>query len=171
MTFKKTLFLVLIASMLTVSPADSSVQELPLAMPLAFQGPDDTINHYIAPMSEYGEGHRGIDLAAEIGEAVLSPADGEISFVGKVGYRNIISVRFGNSLTASLEPVCSDLIEGTLVWQGEDIGLVCEPDPEYLWHCSETCLHFGTRSDAGYFSPLALIGGLSPSRLVYQARG
>ena len=171
MTIKKTLFLLLITSSMAVSPANSSVQELPLAIPLAFQGPEDTINHYIAPMTEYGEGHRGIDLATEIGEPVLSPADGEISFVGKVGYRNVISVRFGNSLTASLEPVCSAMVEGTFVLMGEEIGLVCEPDPEYLWHCPETCLHFGTRSEAGYFSPLALIGGLSPSRLVYQARG
>ena len=171
MNIKKALFLLVIASTLAVSPANSSVQVLPLAMPLAFQGPEDTINHYIAPMSEYGEGHRGIDLATQIGEPVLSPADGEISFVGKVGYRNVISVRFGNSLTASLEPVCSELVEGTYVLKGEDIGLVCEPDPEYLWHCSEICLHFGTRSEAGYFSPLALIGGLGPSRLAYQARG
>lgn len=171
MTFKKTLVLLLITSTLTVSPANSSVQERSLAMPLAFQGPEDTINHYIAPMTEYGEGHRGIDLPAQIGEPVLSPADGEISFVGKVGYRNVISVRFGNSLTASLEPVCSELVEGTFVLMGEEIGLVCEPDPEYLWHCSQICLHFGTRSEAGYFSPLALIGGLGPSRLVYQARG
>ena len=171
MTTIKTIFLLLITSTLAVSPANSSVQELPLAMPLAFQGPEDTINHYIAPMTEYGEGHRGIDLATQIGEPVLSPADGEISFVGKVGYRNVISVRFGNSLTASMEPVCSDLVEGTFVLMGEEIGMVCEPDPEYLWHCSQTCLHFGTRSEAGYFSPLALIGGLSPSRLVYQARG
>ena len=171
MTTLRTLFLILITSTLAVSPANSSVQELPLAMPLAFQGPEDAINQYIAPMTEYGEGHRGIDLPAQIREPVLSPADGEISFVGKVGYRNVISVRFGDSLTASLEPVCSELVEGTYVLMGEEIGLVCEPDPEYLWHCSETCLHFGTRSEAGYFSPLALIGGLGPSRLVYQARG
>lgn len=171
MNIKKALFLLVIASTLAVSPANSSVQVLPLAMPLAFQSPEDTINHYIAPMTEYGEGHRGIDLATQIGETVLSPADGEISFVGKVGYRNVISVRFGNSLTASLEPVCSAMGAGTFVLMGEEIGLVCEPDPEYLWHCPETCLHFGTRSEAGYFSPLALIGGLGPSRLVYQARG
>ena len=171
MNIKKALFLLVIASTLAVSPANSSVQVLPLAMPLAFQSPEDTINHYIAPMTEYGEGHRGIDLATQIGETVLSPADGEISFVGKVGYRNVISVRFGNSLTASLEPVCSAMGAGTFVLMGEEIGLVCEPDPEYLWHCPEACLHFGTRSEAGYFSPLALIGGLGPSRLVYQARG
>jgi hypothetical protein len=152
MNIKKALVLLVIASTLAVSPANS-------------------INQYTAPMTEYGEGHRGIDLATQIGETVLSPADGEVSFVGKVGYRNVISVKFGNSLTASLEPVCSAMVEGTFVLMGEEIGLVCEPDPEYLWHCPGTCLHFGTRSEAGYFSPLALIGGLGPSKLVYQARG
>jgi hypothetical protein len=83
----------------------------------------------------------------------------------------VVSVRFGNSLSASVEPVCSELFEGSQVSIGDEIGLVCEPDPEYVWHCAETCLHFGTRSEAGYFSPLAIIGGLSPSKLAYQARG
>jgi len=156
---------------MTFSPTQSAGQEPSLAMPLAAQTPDDTINQYVAPMTEYGEGHRGIDLAALIGDSVLSPADGIISFSGKVGFRNAVSVRFGASLTASMEPVCSSLVEGTEVLMGEVIGSVCQPDPEYLWHCEITCLHFGTRSDAGYFSPLALMGGLSPSRLAYQARG
>ncbi|MEY3933491.1 MAG: hypothetical protein RLZZ606_90 [Actinomycetota bacterium] len=146
-------------------------QEPTLALPLANQEPQDTLNDYIAPMSEYGEGHRGIDLATLVGDEVFSPANGEISFSGKVGYREVISVKFGNSLTASMEPVCSELVKGTQVLMGDVIGLVCQPDPEYVWHCEMTCLHFGTRSEAGYFSPLALIGGLSPSRLVYQARG
>jgi hypothetical protein len=146
-------------------------QEPTLAMPLVMIEPQDTLNHYIAPMTEYGEGHRGIDLPAQIGDQVLSPASGQISFSGKVGYRNVVSIRFGNSFTTSLEPVCSDLVEGTQVLMGEAIGIVCEPDLEYLWHCEQACLHFGTRSDAGYFSPLALIGGLGPSKLVYQARG
>jgi hypothetical protein len=146
-------------------------QEPTLTMPLAMMKPQDTLNHYMAPMTEYGEGHRGIDLPAQIGDPVLSPASGQISFSGKVGYRNVVSIRFGNSFTASLEPVCSDLVEGTQVLMGEVIGIVCEPDLKYLWHCEQTCLHFGTRSDAGYFSPLALIGGLGPSKLVYQARG
>lgn len=154
-----------------LSPTQAMSQEPTLAMPLAMMELQDTLNHYIAPMTEYGEGHRGIDLPAQIGGQVLSPASGQISFSGKVGYRNVVSIRFGNSFTASLEPVCSDLVEGTQVLMGETIGIVCEPDLEYLWHCEQTCLHFGTRSDAGYFSPLALIGGLSPSKLVFYARG
>lgn len=140
-------------------------------MPFAYQSHEDVVNQYLAPMTEYGQGHRGIDLPAVMGDQVLSPATGQISFVGKVGYRNLISIQFGESFTASLEPVCSDLAEGMNVYLGDPIGLVCEPDPEYVWHCPETCLHFGTRSEGGYFSPLAIIGGLTPSRLAYYALG
>lgn len=171
MQLAKPLVLLLFSIPFTLFPSQSVGQEPTLASPLANQEPQDTLNHYIAPMTEYGEGHRGIDLATVVGDEVLSPANGEISFSGKVGYREVISVKFGNSLTASMEPVCSELVEGTQVLMGDVIGLVCQPDPEYVWHCEMTCLHFGTRSEAGYFSPLALIGGLSPSRLVYQARG
>jgi hypothetical protein len=169
-TGKALLFVVLI-SVMSLIPAQTSGKEQVLALPLAMLTPADTLNHYLAPMTEYGAGHRGIDLPAIIGDPVLSPATGEISFVGKVGYRNVVSVSFGSSLTASIEPVCSEILEGTPVTVGDDIGFLCEPDPEYVWHCIETCLHFGTRSEAGYFSPLTLIGGLSPSKLVYQARG
>ena len=171
MPLTKAILMLLFCAPLTLFPSQSVGQEPTIALPLAFQFPEDTINQYLAPMTEYGEGHRGIDLASFIGEEVLSPANGVISFSGKVGYRNVVSVQFGNSLTSSLEPVCSDVVEGTEVLMGDVIGLVCQPDPEYLWHCEMSCLHFGTRSEAGYFSPLALIGGLSPSKLVYQARG
>ena len=171
MPSRKALFFIIFSSVLSMIPAQTSGKEQVLALPLAMLTPADTVNQYLAPMTEYGSGHRGIDLPTVIGDRVLSPAAGVISFLGKVGYRNVISVSFGSSLTASMEPVCSELLEGTAVSIGDDIGFVCEPDPEYIWHCSEICLHFGTRSEAGYFSPLTLIGGLSPSRLIYQARG
>jgi hypothetical protein len=150
-----------------ISPTKSSGLEEVLIMPLSSIGAEDTLNHYLAPMTEYGQGHRGIDLPANLSDLVISPASGQISFRGKVGFRDLITISFGNGFKASMEPVCSDLEENTFVEQGEVIGNVCLPDLEYVWHCSETCLHFGTRSERGYFSPLALAGDLSPSRLVY----
>ena len=171
MKLKTALVLLAISLSLCLVPIESSSQEQVLTLPIQGLNPNDTLNQYLAPMTEYGSGHRGIDLPAVIGDEILSPATGEISFIGKVGYRNVISVRFGSSFTASLEPVCSELLEGSLVNLGDSIGFVCEPDPEYLWHCQQTCIHFGTRSEQGYFSPLALMGELSPSRLVFYARG
>jgi hypothetical protein len=171
MEIKKTLFLSIISLILWLGPSESSGQEPVIVLPIASLEPADTLNPYLSPMTEYGSGHRGIDLPADIGTEVLSPATGIVSFVGKVGYRNVISISFGNSLRASLEPVCSDLSVGLAVTSGEVIGMVCEPDAEYVWHCNSTCLHFGTRTEEGYFSPLALIGGLGPSKLAYYARG
>jgi hypothetical protein len=101
-----------------------------------------------------------------MGSEVISPVSGEISFSGQVGYRDSISIKFAGTMWASLEPVCSDMAEGTLVSAGEPIGTVCQTNPNYQWHCEITCIHFGTRTEDGYFSPLALIGGLPVSRLV-----
>jgi murein DD-endopeptidase MepM/ murein hydrolase activator NlpD len=124
------------------------------------------LSQYEAPLTRYGSGHRGIDLVAEIGAEVLAPASGELSFAGVVGYRSTVTINFANSMSASMEPVCSAIAEGSYVLQGEAIGTVCEPDLNYHWHCAVTCLHFGTRTVEGYFSPLAIIGGLPFSRLV-----
>ncbi len=159
------LILVLVLTLLSfANPA--SVASEPLTMPLSGTSHLDVINDYEAPLTEYGAGHRGIDLAAPLGIEVIAPVSGEISFSGQVGYRESITIRFGASFSASLEPVCSELPEGTLVSAGEVIGTLCEPEVSYQWHCEFTCLHFGTRTDLGYFSPLALQGVLSPSRLV-----
>jgi murein DD-endopeptidase MepM/ murein hydrolase activator NlpD len=123
------------------------------------------VNQYESPLTPYSSGHRGIDIEAQINHEILSPATGTLSFVGKVGFRNLVTISFGDKKT-SLEPVCSELPTGTTVTQGEVIGTLCQPDPNYQWHCPQTCLHFGIRNTDGYFSPLALIGGLAPSRLV-----
>jgi hypothetical protein len=141
------------------------INYLPATPELAMPAPGTILNQYLAPLTPYSGGHRGIDIESQINEEILSPATGTISFVGKVGYRNLITISFGDK-KISLEPVCSELLEGTLVTQGEVIGRVCEPDPQYQWHCEITCIHFGIRNSDGYFSPLALIGGLPPSRLV-----
>jgi len=138
----------------------------PMVLPITGLLFTDVINQYQAPLIPYGVGHRGIDLPAVIGTTVISPVSGEISFSVQVGYRDSVTIKFGGSMWASIEPVCSDLAEGTLVSEGEPIGTVCQSNPNYQWHCAISCIHFGTRTDAGYFSPLALVGGLPESRLV-----
>ncbi|MEI7419942.1 MAG: M23 family metallopeptidase [Actinomycetes bacterium] len=155
---------VLAFTLLFISPATQAEEALDL--PIEGLVSSDVINQYLGPETPYSAGHRGIDLPAELGTQIVSPATGTVSFVGQVGYRNLISIQFGASNTASLEPVCSQLTEGMTVTIGEPIGLLCDAAPEYQWHCAGFCLHFGTRNERGYFSPLALIGGLAPSRLV-----
>ena len=154
-----------------LTPVKATSQENSLILPILGALPRDLINQFLAPETLYSSGHRGIDLKAAIGTEVISPASGQITFRGQVGFRNLVTISFGNSMKASVEPVCSELAEGTLVSQGTIIGFVCEPSIEYQWHCPDTCIHFGTRTEQGYFSPLALMNALPPSRLVPYARG
>jgi len=151
-------------AILLANPAATASE--PMVLPITGLTAGDVINQYESPLTEYGAGHRGIDLPATMGSEVISPVSGEISFSGQVGYRDSISIKFAGTMWASLEPVCSDMAEGTLVSAGEPIGTVCQTNPNYQWHCEITCIHFGTRTEDGYFSPLAVIGGLPVSRLV-----
>lgn len=151
-------------AILLANPAATASE--PMVLPITGLTASDLINQYQSPLTEYGAGHRGVDLPATMGSEVISPVSGEISFSGLVGYRDSISIKFAGTMWASLEPVCSDMAEGTLVSAGEPIGTVCQTNPNYQWHCEITCIHFGTRTEDGYFSPLALIGGLPVSRLV-----
>jgi hypothetical protein len=151
-------------AILLANPAATASE--PMVLPITGLTASDVINQYESPLTEYGAGHRGIDLPAAVGNVVTSPVSGEVSFSGQVGYRDSISIKFAGTMRASMEPVCSDMAEGTFVNTGDPIGTVCQTNPNYRWHCEITCIHFGTGTEDGYFSPLALIGGLPVSRLV-----
>ncbi|MEY4423226.1 MAG: hypothetical protein RLZZ258_329 [Actinomycetota bacterium] len=134
-------------------------------MPL--EPPTRLVNPYRQPSSDYSAGHRGVDLVAKVGETVIAPADGRIWFSGKVVNRQVLSILHTNGYLTEFEPVCSDFSAGQAVRTGDLIGFVCAADANYRAHClSEGCLHFSLRYSGDYLSPLALIGGLNPSRLL-----
>jgi hypothetical protein len=71
------------------------------------------------------------------------------------------------NLVSSYEPVCSSLVVGQEVSAGDLVGEVCEADLGYLQHCADAfCLHFSTRRDGEYLSPLWFTGELAPSKLL-----
>lgn len=117
---------------------------------------------YEAPSVFYGAGHRGIDLFAEVGEAVLAPADGVVHFVGKVVDRDLISLDLDDTL-ATFEPVVSTLTEGEIVSRGQVIGTV-STSTDINYHCS--CLHMGARQGKEYLSPLAMLASIAPAVLL-----
>lgn len=138
-----------------VAPIPSTIQS-PLASMVI-------INPYISPETKYSAGHRGIDLQGYLGAEVLSPVSGAVSFVGQVGFRNLITINFADK-KISLEPVCSNLLMGGQVSQGEVIGTICEVASEYHWHCTY-CLHLGLRNQYGYLTPEMFLRDMPPSRL------
>jgi murein DD-endopeptidase MepM/ murein hydrolase activator NlpD len=111
---------------------------------------------FMAPVSAYGRGHRGVDLAAPAGAVVRAPADGMVHFVGFVVDRPVISLRHDDGVLSSFEPVESDLRRGDVVAAGDVIGTLlaghCERD--------EPCLHLGARVLGQYVSPLRFLGGI-----------
>lgn len=146
------------------SEAPAAVWQLPLAPDS--KGQIHLLAPYRQPNSDYSAGHRGVDYRAALNARVLAPADGQIAFAGQVVNRKLVTIKHGASLITEFEPVCALLDVGTAVKQGDLIGTVCNELPNYVWHCLEPCLHFSLRSQGKYLSPLALIGGLSPTRLL-----
>jgi murein DD-endopeptidase MepM/ murein hydrolase activator NlpD len=125
------------------------------------------VNNYKAAETAYGSGHRGVDYRVTLGQGVFAPADATVSFVGKVVDRPVLSLSHEEDLVSSFEPVCSSLVVGQEVAAGDLVAEVCEADQGYVQHCSDIlCLHYSTRKNGEYLSPLWLTGELSPSKLL-----
>ena len=126
------------------------------------RGPHPIIRPFIAPATDFGPGHRGIDVAAT--NEVLAPAAGTVHFAGTVVDRPVISLDHGGGIFSSFEPVSTTLRIGDSVTRGQVIGRI-RPG-----HCSEPCLHLGVRVNGGYVSPLLFLGGVVHSVLLPTRR-
>lgn len=134
---------------------------------LPFDSPHRLVRQYLQPTSDYSAGHRGVDYAINLDETLSAPADGVISVAKHLVDRSLIVMTHAGGFVTELEPACAGLAVGTAVLKGESIGSACKPDSSYKGHCTPgTCLHLSLRLNGRYLSPLALIGGLSPSRLL-----
>jgi hypothetical protein len=111
------------------------------------------------PLADFGAGHRGIDLVLD---DIYSPVSGEVSFVGKVFTRNLISIETDLG-KFSFEPVCSELSKGESIESGELIGVRCEGE-NYNSHCKD-CVHISYRNPE-YRNPLWVLGLREPSKAI-----
>lgn len=109
------------------------------------------LRDFQAPLTPWGPGHRGLDLAAE-GDVLLAPVSGRISFSGVVVDRGVVTITTANGFLVSMEPVTTELSAGTWVSKGDTIGTL---DPG---HCSQPCVHIGLRVDGRYRSPRLELG-------------
>ena len=120
--------------------------------------PHQVVRPFIAPATPYGSGHRGVDLAA--GTALVAPADGMVSFAGRVVDRGVLSISHGGGVVSSYEPVTTSLVAGDIVLRGDVIGSV------EAGHCSTLCVHVGVRVDGEYVNPLLYLGEVPHSVLL-----
>jgi len=122
------------------------------------------------PAGPYGPGHRGVDLTARPGTAILAAATGRVSFAGRVAGRGVLVIELAGSgappLRTTYEPVRALVEKGDDVVSGRPVG-VLEAGP---FHCAAGCLHWGLRRGDAYLDPLSLLPPAllrrGPSRLL-----
>jgi murein DD-endopeptidase MepM/ murein hydrolase activator NlpD len=142
---------VLIASLVSPPPA---VWTWPVATE------KEVVRDFDAPDSEWGPGHRGLDLRASVGTVVVAPVSGRIHFTGDVVNRGVVTIRTASGWLVSMEPVRVDDEVGSRVRAGQRIGRVAPG------HCPGGCLHIGLRVEGEYRSPARELGILRRARLL-----
>ncbi len=99
----------------------------------------------------YEAGHRGADLAAHPGEAVLAGAQGRVFFVGQVAGTPTVSIDHGNGWRTTYQPVIATVSKGQEVKAGQRIGTVTGG------HCAAWCVHWGLTDGTRYADPMAFL--------------
>jgi len=109
---------------------------------------------FLPPAHAWSPGHRGVDLAAAVGQPVLSAGAGTVSFSGVVAGRGVVTVRHAGGLRTTYEPVDGRAAVGTTVRRGDRVGVLSAAPG----HCQPLrCLHWGAVSGDSYRDPLALL--------------
>ncbi|MFJ9327879.1 peptidoglycan DD-metalloendopeptidase family protein [Streptomyces sp. NPDC101230] len=150
--------------------ADGTFAELDGGPVWPLVGRPSVLRGWDPPATPYGRGHRGVDLAARPGDAVLATATGRVSFAGRVAGRGVLVVELAGSgappLRTTYEPVRALVDKGDKLVAGQPVG-VLEPGP---FHCVPGCLHWGLRRAEVYLNPLLLLPPAllrrGPSRLL-----
>lgn len=139
------------------------------------EGEPVVLRAFLPPDQDWLAGHRGVDLAAPQGAAVVAPASGVVTFAGTVVDRGVVVVLHDDGLRTSLEPVDGTVAAGTRVHRGQAVGTVQGSDgpdatapadgagPAGAGHClPASCVHWGVRRGETYLDPLALLGPREP---------
>lgn len=121
----------------------------------------EVVHGFDPPASEYGAGHRGVDLAGSVGAVVRAALPGTVTFAGRLAGRGVVVVSHGDTRT-TYEPVRATVEVGAAVAAGDAIGRL----ELALSHCfPAACLHWGWIRGETYLDPLRLVGG-GPVRLL-----
>jgi murein DD-endopeptidase MepM/ murein hydrolase activator NlpD len=120
-------------------------------------GSHEVVRGFEAPATVYSAGHRGIDVAAAVGEPVRAVDEGVVAFAGTVVDRGVVAIDH-DGVRSSVEPVAPDVHAGEAVHRGEVIGHVATGGSH-----PPGVLHLGARVRVGdgwaYVSPLLYLGG------------
>lgn len=117
--------------------------------------PGSTITRsFDPPRSEYGPGHRGIDVPGRPGDHVLAVAGGTVTFAGQVGGVPTMTVTHGAE-RSTYQPVDAVVDVGTSVSAGDQIGVL-----------GGTELNLGRLRDEEYLDPAEKLTAQPVVRLI-----
>jgi Peptidase family M23 len=112
------------------------------------------VQAFSPPSSQWGAGHRGVDLLGHPGQQVHAAARGAVSYAGRLAGRGVVVVDHGLTRT-TYEPVSALVNLGAHVEAGAVLGTL-EMFPSHCW--PRTCLHWGLIRGDTYLDPLTLVG-------------
>ncbi|MDO5671731.1 MAG: M23 family metallopeptidase [Actinomycetaceae bacterium] len=112
--------------------------------------PVEVPRRFDPPAQPWLPGHRGVDLALDVGSAVVAAKDGVVAFAGTVVDRPLVSIDHDDGKRSTYEPIEPVVAEGDEVFAGDTIGFLVEG---HGWE--GPALHFGIRvSQKEYEDPL-----------------
>src|SRR6185312_12906948 len=122
------------------------------------------VHPFEAPASVYGAGHRGADLAATPGTAVLAANDGVVSFAGSVAGTLHVTITHAGGLRTSYSFLASVAVRrGQSVARGDVVGTAGGTGPDH----DGTVLHLGLRVGDRYVDPMQLFHPSDLTKLVH----
>jgi murein DD-endopeptidase MepM/ murein hydrolase activator NlpD len=158
------IFLAVCVGVLAIPAHAVAVSPLPTPAGWPLDGSPVVQRGFDPPALSWASGHRGVDLVAKPGEAILAAASGTVAFAGSIAGKPVISIDHGIVRT-TYEPVISTAHVGDQVAIGQVIGVLGSGG-----HC-RGCLHWGLREGKNYLDPLLMLGsGGGRLRLVAGAQ-
>lgn len=115
----------------------------------------EVVRRFDPPDQPWLPGHRGVDLAGSVGQTVLAPTDGRVSWTGVIAGRAVVVVTHDEGLRSTFEPVGRAPAVGTTVVRGHRVGEITSA----AGHCApRTCLHWGVLRGETYLDPMTFVG-------------
>lgn len=154
------------ALLLAALVAFAALTVVPTASAWAWPVDGPVLRHFDFGGDAYAGGqHRGVDLGAPAGSAVVAPAAGAVSFAGTVpGGGKVVTIRTADGFSATLVHLGSiGVMRGALVAEGTQVGTI---GPSGEPEVDEPYVHFGVRVTAepeGYLDPLSLLPPRPPA--------
>ena len=130
----------------------------PLWMPVA----GAVVRGFDTRAGPFGPGHRGIDIAASVGELVRSPTAGRVVFAGRVAGTNWVSLLVAPGVLVTLGPLLDPVTTADRVRLRTPVGRVgpghAPPPVGRAGSGREgVTLHLSVRVDGVYVDPLAYL--------------